>query len=156
MDSGVNAAIAASWASAGGQIVKLPVRQSTARFSSSGTSSQPSRHPVIAKYFEKLLTTTASRDVSHAQLVAGEPSYTRPWYTSSLIRRTPDAAHHDAIAASSSGGITVPVGLAGLATITPAMGGSRSASIWAVGWNRVSGPQGISTTSQPSAERMFR
>src|SRR6478736_1855823 len=75
---------------------------------------------VIAKYFEKLLTTTASRDVSHAQLVAGEPSYTRPWYTSSLIRRTPDAAHHDAIAASSSGGITVPVGLAGLATITPA------------------------------------
>ena len=34
---------------------------------------------VIAKYFEKLLTTTASRDVRHAQLVAGAPSYTKPW-----------------------------------------------------------------------------
>jgi hypothetical protein len=53
--------------------------QSTARCNSRGTSSQPSRHPVIAKYFEKLLTTTASRDVCHAQLVAGAPSYTRPW-----------------------------------------------------------------------------
>ena len=55
-------------------MVKFPVRQSTARCSSCGTSSQPSRQPVIAKYFEKLFTTTASRDVSHAQLVAGAPS----------------------------------------------------------------------------------
>ena len=79
IDSGVNAATAAIWDSAGGQMVKFPVRQSTARCSSCGTSSQPSRHPVIAKYFEKLFTTTASRDVSHAQLVSGAPSYTRPW-----------------------------------------------------------------------------
>ena len=69
----------ATCGSAGGQMVKFPVRQSTARCSSCGTSSQPSRQPVIAKYFEKLLTTTASRDVCHAQLVAGAPSYTRPW-----------------------------------------------------------------------------
>ena len=66
------------------------------------------------------------------------------------------SSHHDAIAASSSGGITVPVGLAGLATMTPCTGGSSSASIATVGWNRVSGPHGISTTSQPSAERMLR
>ena len=39
-----------------------------------GTSSQPSRHPVIAKYFEKLFTTIDSRDVSHAQLASGAPS----------------------------------------------------------------------------------
>ena len=48
---GVNAATPACWASTGGQMVKLPVRQSTARSSSAGTRSQPSRHPVIAKYF---------------------------------------------------------------------------------------------------------
>src|ERR1700704_1396019 len=100
-------------------MVNFPDRQSTAGGNVGGTSSQPSRHPVIAKYFEKLLTTNASRDVCHAQLVAGAPSYTRPWYTSSLISCTPDSAHHDAIAASSPGGITVPVGLAGLATTTP-------------------------------------
>src|SRR5829696_315598 len=129
MDSGVKAATAAVCESTGGQMVKLPVRRSTARCSSVGTSNQPSRQPVIAKYFEKLLTTTASRDVCHAQLVAGAPSYTSPWYTSSLISRTPDRSHHDAIAASSSGGITVPVGLAGLATMTPCTGESRSASI---------------------------
>ena len=57
------------------------------------------------------------------------------------------------MAASSSGGITVPVGLAGLATTTPCTGGSSAASICAVGWNRVSGPHGISTTSQPKADK---
>ncbi|COW43960.1 Uncharacterised protein [Mycobacterium tuberculosis] len=60
------------------------------------------------------------------------------------------------MAASSSGGMTVPVGLAGLATTTPRSGGSISASICAVGWNRVCGPHGISTTSHPSADRIFR
>ena len=54
-------------------MVKLPVRQSTARRSACGTSSQPSRQPVIAKYFEKLLTTTAFREVCQAQLVCGAP-----------------------------------------------------------------------------------
>jgi len=54
--------------------VKLPVRQSTARRSRGGTSSQPSRQPVIEKYFENELTTTASRDVSHAEDVAGAPA----------------------------------------------------------------------------------
>lgn len=156
IDSGVNAATAASCGSTGGQMVKLPVRRSTARLSSRGTSIHPSRQPVIAKYFEKLFITTDSREVSHAQLVAGAPGYTSPWYTSSLISRTPDDAHQPAIAASSSGGITVPVGLAGLATTTPATGGSSSVSIASVGWNRVSGPHGNSTTSQPSAVRMLR
>lgn len=60
------------------------------------------------------------------------------------------------MAANSSGAITVPVGLAGLATMTPCTGGSSTASIAAVGWNRVCGPQGISTTSQPNADKMFR
>ena len=75
----MNAATAAVCGSVGGQIEKFPVRQSTARCSAFGTSSQPSRQPVIAKYFEKLFTTMASREVSHAQLVAGAPGYTRPW-----------------------------------------------------------------------------
>ena len=60
------------------------------------------------------------------------------------------------MAANSAGGMTVPVGLAGLATMTPCTGGSSSASICAVGWNRVCGPHGMSTTSHPSADRMFR
>ena len=68
---GVKAATAATCARAGGQMVKFPVRQSTARWSSCGTSSQPRRQPVIAKYFEKLFTTTASRDVCQAQLAGG-------------------------------------------------------------------------------------
>ena len=76
---GVNAATAAYCASTGGQMVKLPVRQSIVRCSDLGTNSQPSRQPVIAKYFEKLLTTTASREVLQAQLVCGAPGYTRPW-----------------------------------------------------------------------------
>ena len=70
---GVKAATAACWASTGGQMVKFPVRQSTARRSSAGTSNQPSRQPVIAKYFEKLFTTRAFRDVSHAHEVSGAP-----------------------------------------------------------------------------------
>jgi hypothetical protein len=53
--------------------VKLPVRQSAARRSRGGTSSQPSRHPVIEKYFEKELTTIASRELLHADNVAGAP-----------------------------------------------------------------------------------
>src|SRR3954447_18099896 len=72
--SGVEAATAARWGSAGGQIVKLPVRRSTARRSRSGTSSQPSRQPVIEKYLEKELTTIASREVAHALDVAGAPA----------------------------------------------------------------------------------
>ena len=34
-------------------------RHSTGRSRSSGSNSQPIRHPVIEKYFEKLFTTTA-------------------------------------------------------------------------------------------------
>ena len=79
IDSGANAATAAFCGRVGGQMEKFPVRQSTARSSGRGTSSQPSRQPVIAKYFEKLFTTIASREVSHAQLVCGAPGYTRPW-----------------------------------------------------------------------------
>ena len=56
---------------AGGQTVKLPVRQSTGRSSRGGSSSQPSRQPVIEKYFENELTTIASRLAAHAQAVDG-------------------------------------------------------------------------------------
>ncbi|CKS48899.1 Uncharacterised protein [Mycobacterium tuberculosis] len=44
----MNADTAAICDKTGGQMVKLPVRQSTARRSTVGTSSQPSRQPVIA------------------------------------------------------------------------------------------------------------
>ena len=72
MTSGVNAATAAICASAGGQMAKFPARQSTARRRSSGSSSQPSRQPVIAKYFEKLSPRWLPRRLP-AQLVAGAP-----------------------------------------------------------------------------------
>ena len=73
MASGVNAATAACCDSTGGQMVKFPVRQSTVRRSTSGTRSQPSRQPVMAKYLEKLLTTNAFRDVCQAHEVSGAP-----------------------------------------------------------------------------------
>ncbi len=52
----------------------------------------------------------------------------------------------------------VPVGLAGEAITSPASGASAcaAASISRSGWKRRSGPQGRSTTSQPSELRMFR
>ena len=58
-DASVNAATAACWDSAGGQIVKLPVSTSTGGAGRSGTSIQPIRQPVIEKYFENELNTTA-------------------------------------------------------------------------------------------------
>ena len=79
----MNAAIAACCASTGGQIVKLPVSTSTGRRSCSGTSIQPIRQPVIEKYLENELNTTASREVSHADDCWTESrpsvSYSMPW-----------------------------------------------------------------------------
>ncbi len=54
-------------------MVKFPVSTSTARRSRSGTSIQPMRQPVIEKYFEKELKTTASREVSHADELVRPP-----------------------------------------------------------------------------------
>src|SRR5215213_10192900 len=58
--------MAAYWASAGGQIVKLPVSTSTGRRMSSGTSIQPSRQPVIEKYLENDPKVTPVREVCQA------------------------------------------------------------------------------------------
>ena len=60
------------------------------------------------------------------------------------------------MAASSSGSMIVPVGLAGLATMSPAGGSGSSSSIATVGWNRVSSTQSSSTTRQPNAANVFR
>src|SRR3954469_5985452 len=85
IDSGVKAATAACCASAGGQMVKLPVSTSTGRRRSSGTSIQPSRHPVIEKYFENDPNVTPVRDVCQADDVAApdvepvETPYVMPW-----------------------------------------------------------------------------
>ena len=82
-DASSKAAHAANCARTGGQIVKLPVSTSTGRRSRSGTSIQPIRQPVIEKYFENELNTTASREVSHAERESGvSPSsgaYSIPW-----------------------------------------------------------------------------
>ena len=64
--------------------------------------------------------------------------------------------HTSAMAASSASGMTVPVGLAGLAMMTPAGAGSNSANWAAVSWNRLSGPQAISTGSRCRARRALR
>jgi len=50
-----------------------------------------------------------------------------------------------AIAASSSGGMIVPVGLAGLAMISPRGAGSSAAIAAAVIWKRSAAPQPLST-----------
>ena len=48
---------------------RLCARHSTVRTSDSGSTAQPSRQPVIEKYFEKLLMTIASS--SKASAVTG-------------------------------------------------------------------------------------
>jgi len=50
----------------------------------------------------------------------------------------------------------VPVGLAGLAMITPAGAGSSAARWAAVSWKRLSGPQAISTGSIRRALSVLR
>ena len=75
----MNAASAAYCAGTGGQTVKLPAMTSTARRSRSGTSSQPSRQPVIDQYFENDVTTSASCEVLHALAVGGASPYSMPW-----------------------------------------------------------------------------
>ena len=66
------------------------------------------------------------------------------------------AAQTSAMAASSAGGRMVPVGLAGLARITPAGGGSSAARCAAVSWKRLSAPQGISSGIMPRAFTVLR
>ena len=66
------------------------------------------------------------------------------------------ARQTSAIRSSSSGAMTVPVGLAGLARITPAGGGSIASSACAVIWKRTSGPQAISTGCMWSARSVLR
>ncbi len=61
-----------------------------------------------------------------------------------------------AIAASSSLGMMVPVGLAGLATMTPAGAGSMASRWAAVSWKRLSGPHSISTGTMCRALRVLR
>ncbi len=57
----------------------------------------------------------------------------------------PRSAQTWAMRASSSGSITVPVGLAGLAMITPSGAGSSAARAAAVSWKRSAAPQSSST-----------
>ena len=49
---------------------KFCVSRSIGRTRSGGTTSQPIRQPVIEKYFEKLLTTTALSETSTADAVS--------------------------------------------------------------------------------------
>ncbi len=68
----------------------------------------------------------------------------------------PRSAQTLAIAASSAAGMIVPVGLAGLARMTPAGAGSSAARVAAVSWKRVSGPQAISSGTRFSALAVLR
>ena len=61
-----------------------------------------------------------------------------------------------AMARSSSAGMIVPVGLAGLATMIPAGAGSSAASCSASIWKRVAGPQAISMGTICSARSTLR
>ncbi|MNY03366.1 hypothetical protein D3C86_1359800 [compost metagenome] len=61
-----------------------------------------------------------------------------------------------AMAFSSASGMMVPVGLAGLAMMTPAGTGSRARRASAVSWKRTSGPQSISTGSMCRAFKVLR
>ena len=157
--SSLNAARHARCASTGGQIVKLPVSTSTARRSRSGTSIQPMRQPVIEKYFEKLPNTT--------RLAAGLPRAARASRCAGL--GVLDAVV-DLVADQLDAGLLAVrrqrrqlgrqqhragrVGRAGDDEALEVAGSPASCST--VGWKRVSGPVGISTTSQPSAASTLR
>ena len=60
-------------------MLKFPVSTSTARSNRAGASIQPSRQPVIEKYFENEPKTTASRLVSHAHRARAGSPYSMPW-----------------------------------------------------------------------------
>ncbi len=62
---------------AGAQIARFPCSNSTGRRSGSGSSSQPTRQPVIDWYLLSDPTTTASRPDSQAECV-GRPKLI-PW-----------------------------------------------------------------------------
>ncbi|MEZ5135202.1 MAG: hypothetical protein R2699_09165 [Acidimicrobiales bacterium] len=73
----MNAAHAASCGNVGGATVRFCARRSTGAASSSGSTSQPTRQPVIEKYLEQLCTTTAS-SLDAAAVRAGSPKV-MPW-----------------------------------------------------------------------------
>ena len=67
-------------ASAGGESATLPASASTGPTSSSGSTSQPSRQPVIAQYFENEFTTTAPWPTNVAAVACATSSeYAMPW-----------------------------------------------------------------------------
>ncbi len=72
-----NAASAAIWAMCGAEMNRFCARHSTGRTSSSGSTVQPMRQPVMEKYLEKLLITTAL-GLNAAAVAIGWP-YCRPW-----------------------------------------------------------------------------
>ena len=128
--------------------MKLPVSTSTARRRSSGTSIQPIRQPVIEKYLrERAEHHAAARRGPGARaqrglavldavvdLVADQPD-------PALLAPARDRGQLGRAAASCRSGWP--------ATRRPgrAPGPGTAASCSTVGWNRVSGPQSISTTS---------
>jgi hypothetical protein len=61
-----NAPSAATWATVEAAMNRFCARRSTAGTSSSGSTSQPRRQPVMQKYFEKLLATIASGAIPSA------------------------------------------------------------------------------------------
>src|SRR6266487_5457529 len=60
------AASAAIWESVGTEIARFCCRRSIGRTSAGGTTIQPTRHPVMQKYFENELITTARSDSTAA------------------------------------------------------------------------------------------
>ena len=77
MESGWKQASAACWAIVDGQMNRFCASFSNTGTSVSGTTSQPSRQPVMLKYFEKLLTVMTSR--SKRRALTGGWSYDSPW-----------------------------------------------------------------------------
>ena len=71
------AATAAIWDRVGAAMKKFWASRRTGSTRSPGATTQPSRHPVIEKYFEKLLTTRASR-LRFSAVGAGAPKV-MPW-----------------------------------------------------------------------------
>ena len=146
--------MAAYWASTGGQMVKLPASTSTGRRRSSGTSIQPSRQPVIEKYLLNEPKTTPVREVSQALRglhAVGDP----------VVDLVADEAYAVLLAPAGDRGELVgrhhrAGGVGGGGDDEAGDGPSTAASCATVGWNRVSGPQSISTTSQPRAVSTLR
>ncbi len=125
----------------------------------SGTTIQPSLHPVMPKNLEKLEHTMASGSQASTDFTS-EPSGSRSArsrYVSSTMRHAPRLRARSQTAFKVSNAMVVPVGFDGDVIITALVRSVQySSHSSGVRWNRVEASVGTSTTLPPNARTSSR